>query len=74
MKRLIMYVRKENIPEENLDWDETHQKMAEPEIETENTESKHIIHPVIKNKVVLKKKINFSPVNIKRTIQNFFDE
>ena len=69
-----MYVRKENIPEENLDWAKTHEMVDQSEAETESTESKNVIHPAVKNKIVLKKKINFSKVDLKRRFQDFFDE
>jgi len=69
-----MYVRKENIPEENLDWSGSHEKTDQPEIGTESNESKHVIHPAAKNKIVLKKKVKLSQVNIKSTIQNFLND
>lgn len=69
-----MYVRKENIPEENLDWGETHEKVDRSKVETENKESKKVIHPTALNKIVIKKKINFPKVDLKATVQNFLDE
>ena len=69
-----MYVREENIPEENLDWDKTQENKVHVETQAESKESKHVIHPAAKNKIVLKKKINFSEINIKSIIQNFLDE
>lgn len=69
-----MYVRKENIPEENLDWDGSHEKVNQPEIESEKKEDKHVIHPAAQNKIVLKQKVNFSQINIKSIILNFLDE
>ena len=69
-----MYVREENIPEENLDWDKTQVKEVQDKTQEESKDSKKVIHPAAKNKIVLKKKIKFSEINIKSTIQNFLDE
>jgi len=69
-----MYVREENIPEENLDWSGTHKETVQDETQAESKDSKKVIHLAAKNKIVLKKKIKFSEINIKSTIQNFLDE
>ncbi|HEY9129806.1 MAG TPA: hypothetical protein VIN02_08220 [Sulfurovum sp.] len=69
-----MYVREENIPEENLDWDKTQVREVQEKTQAEDKENKKVIHPAAKNKIVLKKKIKFSEINIKSTIQNFLDE
>jgi len=69
-----MYVREENIPEENLDWDKTNEREVQDETQVENKDTKHVIHPASKKKIVLKKNIKFSEINIKSTIQNFLDE
>ena len=69
-----MYVREENIPEENLDWDKTQVQEVQEKTQAEDKENKKVIHPAAKNKIVLKKKIKFSEINIKSTIQNFLDE
>ena len=70
-----MYTRKENIPEENLDWGKESDKSAKLEVVEEPKESKHVIHPTCKpNKIVLQKKVNFSQLGIKKTILNLLDE
>lgn len=70
-----MYQRKEDLPEENLDWEESLKKVDHPETDAENMENKHIIHPSIeKNKIVFQKKFKWDQANIKNTIKNIFDE
>ncbi|MGB5506629.1 MAG: hypothetical protein WBM70_08085 [Sulfurovum sp.] len=70
-----MYERKENIPEENLDWEKGLNKVDHPETDAEKMENKHVIHPAIEhNNIVFQKKFIWSQANIKKTIQNIFDE
>jgi hypothetical protein len=70
-----MYVRKENIPEENLDWGESFEKNEHSEVETQDNVHKNVIHPSTeKSKIVLQKKIKFSQINIKNTILDILDE
>lgn len=70
-----MYERKENIPEENLDWEKGLNKVDHPETDAVKMEAKHVIHPAIEhNKIVFQKKFIWSQANIKKTIQNIFDE
>lgn len=70
-----MYARKENIPEENLDWDETLQKEEKPEVESETKEEKHVIHPASEHiKIKFEKKVKFADINFKQRIQNVLDE
>ena len=70
-----MYVRDQPIEEENLDWGEDIEKTDTPEVEAENKETKHIIHPATEhNKIVFQKKFKFTQINIKRKIQNVLDE
>lgn len=65
-----MYERKENIEEENLNWEEDHEQMDDKVQET-----RHVIHPVTEhNKIVFQKKVKINQVNIKREILNFLDE
>ena len=66
-----MYERKENIPEENLNWDEHLEKIDHPETDTEIKDTKHVIHPAIEhNKIIFKKKAKVNYVYIKREITN----
>ena len=70
-----MYARKENIPEENLDWGESSEDKAHLETEIQSDESKNLIHPATEqNKVVFRKKVKLSQVNIKKAILNILDE
>ena len=70
-----MYQRKEDLPEENLDWEEGLKKVDHPETDAENMENKHIIHPSIENnKIVFQKKFKWDQANIKNTIKNILDE
>ena len=70
-----MYERKENIDEENLDWGEHLEKIDHPKTEPETKETKQIIHPATKhNKIIFKKKVKISQVNIKRQISNLLSE
>lgn len=70
-----MYARKENIPEENLDWDKTLQKEEHPETETEVKEEKHVIHPTSEHiKMKFEKKVKLSDLNIMQKINNLLDQ
>jgi len=70
-----MYVRKEQLPEENLDWHESFEKKDHAETQTESREKMHVIHPATENnKIVLEKKVKLKDVNLKKTILSFFDE
>lgn len=70
-----MYARKENVPEENLDWNESQKKTDPTEPETKTQETKHVIHPAKKQtRVVLQKKINFSKLSLKSATQRILDE
>ncbi len=66
-----MYERKEHVEEENLDWGEDLEKIDNSETDLEKKETKHVIHPATEhNKIIFKKKVKISQVNIKREITN----
>lgn len=66
-----MYERKEHIEKENLDWGEHLEKIDNSETDSEIKETKHIIHPATEhNKIIFKKKVKITQVNIKREITN----
>jgi len=70
-----MYVREENIPEENLEWDKNLEQKDHSEVEVGSKESKNIIHPSTEhNKIVLEKRVKLSEINIKRAILTFLNE
>jgi hypothetical protein len=70
-----MYQRKEELPEENLDWDGSPDKVEDPKTDAENNQDKHVIHPSTGNsKIVFQKKVKLSQINIKNTIKNILDE
>lgn len=70
-----MYVRKEVIEEENLDWGERLEKIDHPEAEPEEKETKHIIHPAAeKKKIIFKKPFKITQENIKRRISDLLSD
>lgn len=70
-----MYVRKEVIEEEKLDWGEDLEKIDQPETESEIKETKHIIHPAAeKKKIIFKKPFKITQENLKRRISELFAE
>ena len=70
-----MYAREEHIPEENLDWEKTLEKGNLSNIEEQKKEDKHIIHPNSeRSRIVFKKKVKFSEINIKSLILNTLDQ
>lgn len=66
-----MYERKEHVEEENLDWGEDLEKIDNSETDSEKKETKQVIHPATEhNKIIFKKKVKVTQVNIKREITN----
>ena len=66
-----MYERKDHIEDENLDWGEDIEKINNSETDLETKETKHVIHPATEhNKIIFKKKVKVTQVNIKREITN----